>query len=99
MKRFPFQPLTASIDNADEGLYNDYMPSGSLASPTESESGHCTSPSIELPGFVGEFAIAFRFEGTYKVKPVIARVDCGEPALKEEDLFVPVVSFNVVTRV
>jgi hypothetical protein len=45
------------------------------------------------------FGVAFRFEGNYKVRPVLLDEADERGRVANDDSFVPTLSFNVVTKV
>uniref|UniRef100_A0A7E4UU45 Trafficking protein particle complex subunit 9 n=1 Tax=Panagrellus redivivus TaxID=6233 RepID=A0A7E4UU45_PANRE len=66
------------------------------------ENGNISPHEAENTGTTVNFAFLFLYEGTHKVRPVVGRptVICpGEPILGEDEVFVPTLSFNVVTKV
>ncbi|KAK0405748.1 hypothetical protein QR680_018175 [Steinernema hermaphroditum] len=52
-----------------------------------------------MTSYRADFTIMFRFEGTYKVRPVVLLPQSLSPAFTDEEFFVSPVSFNVVTKV
>ncbi|TKR82439.1 hypothetical protein L596_016164 [Steinernema carpocapsae] len=46
-----------------------------------------------------DFTVAFRYEGTYKVKPAVLLPNSFSSAFTDEEFFVSPVSFNVVTKI
>lgn len=50
--------------------------------------------------FETSFSLLFRYEGVHKIRPEIHNLEplIGEPNLSEDDIFLPTVSFNVVTK-
>lgn len=49
--------------------------------------------------FTTQYTFFFRTEGIYKLKPDVVRAYRGQTPIQQDELFVPSVSFKVVTRI
>uniref|UniRef100_A0A914Z9L1 Trafficking protein particle complex subunit 11 n=1 Tax=Panagrolaimus superbus TaxID=310955 RepID=A0A914Z9L1_9BILA len=72
------------------------LPSTSAGNQS-SENGHLEPPKKET---AAQFSFLFLYEGTHKIRPVIGKsAIAGEPSLAEDEIFVPTITFNVITKV
>uniref|UniRef100_A0A914WF28 Trafficking protein particle complex subunit 9 n=1 Tax=Plectus sambesii TaxID=2011161 RepID=A0A914WF28_9BILA len=75
----------ADDSSVDSRGSNDYVPTATLLR--------------ESPAVSYRFGVAFRFEGSYKVRPVLLNGRDDKIAAVNDESFVPTLSFNVVTKV
>jgi hypothetical protein len=73
------------------------IPSTSSNEQQPSENGNLEPPKKET---AAQFSFLFLYEGTHKIRPVIGKsAIIGEPTLAEDEIFVPTITFNVITKV
>lgn len=55
----------------------------------------------KMGSFKTNFSLLFRYEGVHKIRPEILNLESliGAPNLSEDDIFLPTVSFNVITKI
>lgn len=94
--RIPFSIQSTSNEDlkCSEGILKDAIQKKILiVNPGESFKNN-------MGRFETSFSLLFRYEGVHKIRPEIFNLKhmVGKPNLGEDDIFLPTISFNVITK-